>query len=181
MIVLLLPPHPHLHMPVSIHGNTLDFSLQLICFIFLLIDPALKGTLNVLNSCAKSPSLKRVVLTSSVAAVAYNGKPRTPDVVVDETWFTDADFCAKSNELNITVEMLSKCKREEPPKHQVPTIDAGDDNSVFLEALYMSMGIGFFTSFVGFIGSILLLPSWRETYSKFLNTLILRIIIWWKQ
>ncbi|RHN81715.1 putative cinnamyl-alcohol dehydrogenase [Medicago truncatula] len=127
------------------------------------------GTLNVLNSCAKSPSLKRVVLTSSVAAVAYNGKPRTPDVVVDETWFTDADFCAKSN----------VC--EEPPKHQVPTIDAGDDNSVFLEALYMSMGIGFFTSFVGFIGSILLLPSWRETYSKFLNTLILRIIIWWKQ
>ncbi|AES68255.2 cinnamyl-alcohol dehydrogenase-like protein [Medicago truncatula] len=62
-----------------------------------LIDPALKGTLNVLNSCAKSPSLKRVVLTSSIAAVAYNGKPRTPDVVVDETWFTDADFCAKSN------------------------------------------------------------------------------------
>jgi nucleoside-diphosphate-sugar epimerase len=62
-----------------------------------LIDPALKGTLNVLNSCAKSPSLKRVVLTSSVAAVAYNGKPRTPDVVVDETWFTDADLCAKSN------------------------------------------------------------------------------------
>ncbi|MCI27978.1 cinnamoyl-CoA reductase 1-like, partial [Trifolium medium] len=45
-----------------------------------LIDPALKGTLNVLNSCAKSPSLKRVVLTSSIAAVAYNGKPRTPDV-----------------------------------------------------------------------------------------------------
>nr|AFK47262.1 unknown [Medicago truncatula] len=62
-----------------------------------LIDPALKGTLNVLNSCAKSPSLKRVVLTSSIAAVAYNGKPRTPDVVVGETWFTDADFCAKSN------------------------------------------------------------------------------------
>ncbi|MCI06903.1 cinnamoyl-CoA reductase 1-like, partial [Trifolium medium] len=57
-----------------------------------LIDPALKGTLNVLNSCAKSASLKRVVLTSSIAAVAYNGKPRTPDVVVDETWFTDADF-----------------------------------------------------------------------------------------
>lgn len=58
-----------------------------------LIDPALKGTLNVLGSCAKSPSVKRVVLTSSVAAVAFNGKPRTPDVVVDETWFSDPDFC----------------------------------------------------------------------------------------
>ncbi|KAJ9164333.1 hypothetical protein P3X46_023924 [Hevea brasiliensis] len=61
-----------------------------------LIDPALKGTLNVLNSCAKVPSIKRVVLTSSVAAVAYNGKPRTPEVVVDETWFSDPDFCKES-------------------------------------------------------------------------------------
>ncbi|KAB1226401.1 Cinnamoyl-CoA reductase 1 [Morella rubra] len=52
-----------------------------------LLDPAVKGTLNVLKSCAKSPSVKRVVLTSSIAAVAYNGRPRTPDVVVDETWF----------------------------------------------------------------------------------------------
>ncbi|CAB4278444.1 unnamed protein product [Prunus armeniaca] len=41
-------------------------------------------------------SIRRVVLTSSIAAVAYNGKPRTPDVVVDETWFTDADFCKES-------------------------------------------------------------------------------------
>ncbi len=58
-----------------------------------LIDPAVKGTLNVLGSCAKTPSVKRVVVTSSLVAVAYNRNPRTPDVVVDETWFTDADFC----------------------------------------------------------------------------------------
>lgn len=56
----------------------------------------MKGTLNVLNSCTKSPSVKRVVLTSSMAAVAYNGKPRTPDVVVDETWFSNTDFCRES-------------------------------------------------------------------------------------
>ncbi|XP_065867222.1 phenylacetaldehyde reductase [Euphorbia lathyris] len=61
-----------------------------------LIDPAVKGTLNVLNSCAKVPSVKRVVLTSSIAAVAYNGKPRTPEVVVDETWVSDPDFCRAS-------------------------------------------------------------------------------------
>ncbi|XP_027160083.1 cinnamoyl-CoA reductase 1-like [Coffea eugenioides] len=58
-----------------------------------LIDPALKGTLSVLGSCAKSPSVKRVVLTSSIAAVAFNGKPRTPDVVVDETWWSLPEFC----------------------------------------------------------------------------------------
>ena len=61
-----------------------------------LLEPAVKGTLNVLNSCVKSPSIKRVVLTSSIAAVAYNGKPRTPDVVIDETWFTDPDVCKES-------------------------------------------------------------------------------------
>ena len=45
-----------------------------------LIDPAVKETLNVLKSCAKSPAVKRVVLTSSIAAVAYTGKPLTPEV-----------------------------------------------------------------------------------------------------
>lgn len=61
-----------------------------------LLDPAVKGTLNVLKSCVNSPSLKRIVLTSSIAAVAYNGKPRTPDVVVDHTWFSDPDLCRES-------------------------------------------------------------------------------------
>ncbi|OIW05591.1 hypothetical protein TanjilG_23377 [Lupinus angustifolius] len=61
-----------------------------------LIDPALKGTLNVLNSCVKSTSLERVVLTSSIAAVVYNGRPLTPQVVVDETWFTDPDLRVES-------------------------------------------------------------------------------------
>ena len=61
-----------------------------------LLDPALKGTLNVLKWCVNLPTLERVVLTSSVAAVAYNGKPRTPDVVVDETWFSDPGFCRES-------------------------------------------------------------------------------------
>ncbi|GLT84211.1 hypothetical protein SLE2022_024560 [Rubroshorea leprosula] len=61
-----------------------------------LIDAAVKGTLNVLKSCAKVASIKRVVLTSSMAAVVHNGKPLTPDVVIDETWFSDPDFCEKS-------------------------------------------------------------------------------------
>ncbi|KMT14530.1 hypothetical protein BVRB_4g073000 [Beta vulgaris subsp. vulgaris] len=61
-----------------------------------LLDPAVKGTLNVLSACAKVPSIKRVVLTSSMAAVAYNGKPRTPEVVVDESWFTDPNLARES-------------------------------------------------------------------------------------
>ncbi|XP_058735181.1 cinnamoyl-CoA reductase CAD2-like [Vicia villosa] len=57
-----------------------------------IIDPTVKGTMNVLKSCAKSPSVKRVVFTSSIATVLYNGKPRTPEVEVDETWFSNPDF-----------------------------------------------------------------------------------------
>ena len=60
----------------------------------------MKGTLNVLKSCVKASSVKRVVLTSSVSAVFYNGKPRTPQVIVDETWFSDPDIC-KQNKVSI--------------------------------------------------------------------------------
>ena len=53
----------------------------------------MKGTLNVLRSCAKVPSIKRVIITSSMASVTLNGKPLIPDVVVDETWFSDRVTC----------------------------------------------------------------------------------------
>ncbi|CBI29130.3 unnamed protein product, partial [Vitis vinifera] len=74
-----------------------------------LIDPALKGTMSVLGSCAKVPSVKRVVVTSSMASVAFNGKPLAPDVLVDESWFSDPVFCEKSK----LWYMLSKTLAEE--------------------------------------------------------------------
>ncbi|XP_075489053.1 phenylacetaldehyde reductase-like isoform X1 [Primulina tabacum] len=58
-----------------------------------LIEPAVKGTLNVLKSCSKEPSMKRVVVTSSIVAVMFNRRPQGPDAVVDETWFSDPVFC----------------------------------------------------------------------------------------
>ncbi|XP_021742550.1 tetraketide alpha-pyrone reductase 1-like [Chenopodium quinoa] len=58
-----------------------------------LIDPAIKGTINVLTSCKKFSSIKRVVLTSSMAAVLFTGKPQAPEVVVDESWFSDPELC----------------------------------------------------------------------------------------
>ncbi|KAK0575286.1 hypothetical protein LWI29_036691 [Acer saccharum] len=61
-----------------------------------IVDTAVKGTLNVLKSCAKSPSVKRVIYTSSIAAVMYNEKPLTSDTVVDETWFSDPAVCKKA-------------------------------------------------------------------------------------
>ncbi|XP_047175143.1 receptor-like protein EIX2 [Vigna umbellata] len=43
---------------------------------------------------------------------------------------------------------------------------------VFYEALYMSLGIGFFTGFWGLLGPLLLWQPWRMTYLRFLNRLI---------
>ncbi|CAL5352429.1 unnamed protein product [Camellia sinensis] len=61
-----------------------------------LIDPALKGTLNVLGSCTKSPTVKRVVLTSSMASVECIGRPRPPNEITDETWFSNPEFCKEN-------------------------------------------------------------------------------------
>ena len=52
--------------------------------------------MNVLRSCAKASSVKRVVVTSSMIAVFENDKPFNSDVVVDETWFSDPDFCMRT-------------------------------------------------------------------------------------
>ena len=87
---------------IEIVSVPMDYSCRNFLRFFLptfqaqLIDPALKGTLNVLRSCIKVPSLKRIVLTSSMSSVSFNGKPLTPDVVVDETWFSDPTLCEES-------------------------------------------------------------------------------------
>ncbi|CAL9768027.1 unnamed protein product [Musa acuminata subsp. burmannicoides] len=73
-----------------------------------LIEPAVKGTLNVLASCKKW-SVKKVVVTSSMAAVLYNSKPPTPDVVVDETWFSSPEVCEQQKQWYV----LSKTLAEE--------------------------------------------------------------------
>ncbi|CDP18893.1 unnamed protein product [Coffea canephora] len=56
------------------------------------LDPALKGTLNVLRSCARVSTIKRVVLTSSMRAVTCNRELKD-GVVVDESWFADPTYC----------------------------------------------------------------------------------------
>jgi dihydroflavonol-4-reductase len=54
-----------------------------------LVDPAVKGTLNVLRACAKSPSVKRVVLTSSMAAVTDEPDGR---VLTEKDWNTKSSL-----------------------------------------------------------------------------------------
>ena len=88
MLVALSPSHPTKRIRILLH-----FALIIQAE---LLEPAVKGTLNVLNSCAKFPSVKRVVVTSSMAAVHCNKKAKAPDVVVDETWFSDPEVCKET-------------------------------------------------------------------------------------
>ncbi|KAG2597838.1 hypothetical protein PVAP13_5KG242500, partial [Panicum virgatum] len=73
-----------------------------------LIDPAVKGTLNVLGSCKKAASVKRVILTSSMAAVVFTEKPLSPDVVVDETSYSIPELCEKAKEWYVLSKTLAE-------------------------------------------------------------------------
>lgn len=56
-----------------------------------MIKPAIQGVKNVLKACAKAKSVKRVVLTSSAAAVSINTLNGTGHVMTEQNW-TDVEF-----------------------------------------------------------------------------------------
>jgi len=76
--------------------NGAYFHQSFLAFQLDIIDTAVKGTLNVLASCVKHPTVKRVVFTSSMAAVLLSGKPLNAEVIVDETWFSDPEVCKEA-------------------------------------------------------------------------------------
>lgn len=60
-----------------------------------LVEPAVKGTLNVLKACSEA-NVKRVVVVSSVAAVILN--PDWPKGrVMDESCWSDKEYCRRTN------------------------------------------------------------------------------------
>ncbi|TKY59382.1 Anthocyanidin reductase [Spatholobus suberectus] len=56
-----------------------------------MIKPAISGVLNVLKACARAKGVKRVILTSSAAAVTINQLQGT-GLVMDESNWTDVEF-----------------------------------------------------------------------------------------
>ncbi|CAI0455758.1 unnamed protein product [Linum tenue] len=63
-----------------------------------LIDPCIKGTLNVLRSCSKSQTVKRVVLTSSCSSIRYRFDAQAASPLDESNW-TDLDYCKRYNQL----------------------------------------------------------------------------------
>lgn len=62
------------------------------CMQEKMIEPAVNGTRNVIDAAADAGSVRRVVLTSSIGAV-YMDPRRSPDEEVDETCWSDLEFC----------------------------------------------------------------------------------------
>ncbi|MED6162971.1 Tetraketide alpha-pyrone reductase 2 [Stylosanthes scabra] len=62
-----------------------------------LIDPCIKGTVNVLNSCIKA-KVKRVVLTSSCSSIRYRYDVQQQEAPpLDESHWTDIEYCKRYN------------------------------------------------------------------------------------
>ncbi|KAJ0962736.1 hypothetical protein J5N97_027858 [Dioscorea zingiberensis] len=61
-----------------------------------LIDPTVRGTVNVLTSCAKARSVKRVVLTSSCSCIRYFDDATRASPLNESHW-SDLEYCVKNN------------------------------------------------------------------------------------
>jgi nucleoside-diphosphate-sugar epimerase len=60
-----------------------------------MVEPAVRGTEYVINAAADAGTVHRVVFTSSIGAVTMDPN-RGPDVVVDESCWSDLEFCKKT-------------------------------------------------------------------------------------
>lgn len=57
-----------------------------------LVDPCIKGTLNVLKSCAKSASVRRIVFTSSCSSIRYRYDVQQVSPLNESHW-SDPEYC----------------------------------------------------------------------------------------
>lgn len=80
----------HVASPV-LQPNNIDVKVNI-------IDPCIKGTLNVLSSCKKTSSIKRVVLTSSCSCIR-NRCDATQISPLNESHWSDTEYCKRNNEL----------------------------------------------------------------------------------
>lgn len=71
-----------------------------------MVEPAVIGTRNVIVASAEA-KVKRVIFTSSIGAV-YMDPNRSPDVVVDESCWSDLEFCKNTKVCLCSINSLHK-------------------------------------------------------------------------
>uniref|UniRef100_A0ACD5ZBL8 Uncharacterized protein n=1 Tax=Avena sativa TaxID=4498 RepID=A0ACD5ZBL8_AVESA len=71
-----------------------------------LVPAAVEGTRNVINAAADA-GVRRVVFTSSFGAVHMDPN-RSPDTVVDETCWSDYDYCKRTGNLYCCAKMMAE-------------------------------------------------------------------------
>lgn len=69
-----------------------------------MVEPAVEGAKNVIRAAAEA-KVRRVVLTSSIGAI-YMDPNRDPDKVVDETCWSDLEFCKTTKVCSIKIRKL---------------------------------------------------------------------------
>lgn len=77
-----------------------SITLPLIILQETLIDPCIKGTLNVLKSCSKASSVKRVVLTSSCSSIRYREDAQQVSPLNESHW-SDPEYCKQNNVITV--------------------------------------------------------------------------------
>ena len=60
-----------------------------------LVEPAVKGTLNVLKACSEA-NVKRVVAVSSLAAVVMSPNLSEGEIIDEKCW-SDGEYCKATN------------------------------------------------------------------------------------
>ena len=93
--------------------------------------------------------------------------------------FGTFDVSSFEGNVGLCGEQLKRTCPEDGNQTTIKTEEHGndDEDNVLYEALYMSMGIGYFTGFWGLFGTMLLWRSWRNTYLRFLNRLTYAIYV----
>ncbi|GMH26225.1 hypothetical protein Nepgr_028068 [Nepenthes gracilis] len=61
-----------------------------------LVEPCVKGTMNVLNACMRAVSVKRIVMTSSCSAIRYRDDAHRISPLNESHW-SDPEYCKRFN------------------------------------------------------------------------------------
>ncbi|CAO1939285.1 unnamed protein product [Urochloa humidicola] len=112
----------HLATPVP-EDKIVDPDLQV-------LDPALKGTLNVLKVCSAS-KVQKVVVLSSNAAVDFN--PNWPqDILKDESCWSDKEFCKETGNWYCVAKIVA----------EKAALEYGDKNGLNVVTLCPALALG---------------------------------------